>query len=433
MVRAFASPLVALAMVLSGPGLAQVTAPGRSIPAEPQVGAALTLGQAVERTLTTSPDLSAAANELAATEGGIMQAGTIPNPELETLVEGAGKSYQTTTIQINQPIELGGKRGARITAAERARDVAASDLEAKRAEIRASIVGAFFEALSAQERLRIAQASTELAQRSLNAASRRVQAGKVSPVEETRARIALSAARVEFGQAKSEWATARQQLASMWGATRPDFERVEGAPESLAPVPDLDATLARLNDAAAVQRVTREVQRREALVEVERSRRYPDLTLSLGTKREEEIDRDQVVVGFAIPIPLFDRNQGNLLEAMRRADKARDEEAAARAKLVADLTNAHTRYAAYKEEVELARTEIIPGAQSAFDAATKGFEAGKFNFLDVLDAQRTLFQAQSHYFRALAQAHRSAADIDRLLGERVIGGMQPPSVQQDSK
>ena len=60
--------------------------------------------------------------------------------------------------------------------------------------------------------------------------------------------------------------------------------------------------------------------------------------------------------------------------------------------------------------------DIMPGAQSAYDAATKGFELGKFSFLEVLDAQRTSFQAKSQYLRALAEAHRSAAEIERILG-----------------
>ncbi len=61
--------------------------------------------------------------------------------------------------------------------------------------------------------------------------------------------------------------------------------------------------------------------------------------------------------------------------------------------------------------------QVLPGAQSAYDAATQGFELGKFNFLDVLDAQRTLFQAKAQYLRARGDAHRAAADIDRLLGD----------------
>ncbi len=62
------------------------------------------------------------------------------------------------------------------------------------------------------------------------------------------------------------------------------------------------------------------------------------------------------------------------------------------------------------------RLEILPGAQSAYDATTKGYELGKFNFLEVLDAQRTFFQARAQYLRALAETHRSAAEIDRIVG-----------------
>ncbi|MGK2926565.1 MAG: TolC family protein, partial [Lysobacterales bacterium] len=54
--------------------------------------------------------------------------------------------------------------------------------------------------------------------------------------------------------------------------------------------------------------------------------------------------------------------------------------------------------------------------QSAFDAATRGFELGKFSFLEVLDAQRTLFQAKTQHLRALAEGHRAAAEIERVLG-----------------
>ncbi|MDB5879537.1 MAG: hypothetical protein JWQ41_2951, partial [Variovorax sp.] len=55
-------------------------------------------------------------------------------------------------------------------------------------------------------------------------------------------------------------------------------------------------------------------------------------------------------------------------------------------------------------------------------AATTGFEFGKFAYLDVLDAQRTLLLARSQYLRALAEVHRAATDLDRLLG----GSSQTP-------
>ena len=70
------------------------------------------------------------------------------------------------------------------------------------------------------------------------------------------------------------------------------------------------------------------------------------------------------------------------------------------------------------------REEILPGAQSAFDAANKGFSAGKFNFLDVLDAQRTLFQVKSQYIQALLDAHMAVAEIEHVLGDVVTHSAQ---------
>lgn len=402
-----------------------ITAARTTEPAGP-----LTLKAALELALGANPELSAAGRELEALEATIVQAQVRPNPEISTLVEDTRRATRTTTLQLNQPIELGGKRAARIEAAERGRDAVSLELEAKRAETRAAVTAAFFDVLVAQERLRLAHASVELAQRATAAASRRVTAGKVSPVEETKARVAEAGVRVELTLAASDLATARKRLAATWGNPSPRFERAEGDPEALPPLPvqaDLDAHLAT---SPAMMRARIEVDRRQALAEIERSRGIPNVTVSLGAKRDEELGRNQAVLGVSIPIPVFDRNQGNLLEALRRIDKARDELAAAEIRLSNELTAAFERLNAARQEVGALRRDILPGAQSAFDAATKGFELGKFGFLDVLDAQRTLFQAKSQYLRALAEAHRSAAEIERVLGQTSSSSTIAPAATQ---
>ena len=141
----------------------------------------LTLAAAIDLALTANPELSAAANELQAVEGAVIQAGVLPNPDISSTVEDTqNKATRTTTVQINQMIELGGKRAARIASAERGRDVAAAELAAKRQEVRASVVGAFFDVLVAQERVLQAEDLLGLAKRATQAASRRVTAGKVA-------------------------------------------------------------------------------------------------------------------------------------------------------------------------------------------------------------------------------------------------------------
>jgi len=75
------------------------------------------------------------------------------------------------------------------------------------------------------------------------------------------------------------------------------------------------------------------------------------------------------------------------------------------------------RVGARRAEAELLRSDVLPGARSAYDAATIGFENGKFSFLEVLDAQRTLFSAKSQYLAALANFHRALSELEGLLGE----------------
>lgn len=389
-----------------------ILAPRATEPAAP-----LTLKAALELALGANAELSVAGRELEALEATISQAQARPNPEIATSVEDTRRATRITTLQLNQPIELGGKRAARIDAAERNRDAASAELDARRAEIRAAVMAAFFDVLVAQERLRLAQGSVELAQRATGAASRRVTAGKVSPVEETRARVAEAGVRVELTLAGSELATARKRLAGTWGNSAPRFERAEGDLEALPPLPALADLNGRLAASPKLLHAGIEVDRRQALAEIERSQSVPDMTVSLGARRNEELGLNQAILGVSIPIPIFDRNQGNLREALRRTDKARDELSATRIRLSNELAQAHERLNAAHQEVELLQRDILPGAQSAYDAATRGFELGKFSFLEVLDAQRTSFQAQSQYLRALAEAHRSAAEIERILGE----------------
>ncbi len=410
---------LALAAFVVMPAWAQPAASGSSafMPAyATETDGPLSLAAALELAMRASPDIAVAAREVDALEGSVRQAGIIPNPSIGASQEDTQRAARTRTVQLNVPIELGGKRAARITAAERGRDASAIELAGKRSEIRAVVTAAFYDLVTAQERYRLAQASVELAKRATNAASRRVLAGKVSPVEETRARVAEAGGRVELVQAASDVQVARKRLAATWGSPSPRFERAVDQVEALPALPALDDLTQRLQQAPSLARARIEVDRRQALVRVERSRQIPDVIFSIGARRDEQLGRNQAIVGVSIPIPLFDRNQGNVLESLRRTDKARDELVATEVRLNTELAQAHGRLGAARQEADLLRQEILPGAQSAYDAATKGFELGKFSFLEVLDAQRTFFQAKSQYLRALSETHRAAADIDRLVG-----------------
>lgn len=399
--------------------MATLVAPMQAAAQHPEPPAVLTLHAALALAVQANPNLSAARFEVAAQDGLVMQAAARPNPTLSFERMGRSGSNEAdgeTSYQLSQPLELGGKRAARIAAAERGRDAAGAALEAQRAELHADVVTAFYNVLVAQERLRLAQDGSELAQHATQVASKRVAAGKVSPVDETKARLAEANARLEQGQAVAALDAARQRLAAYWQQPAARFERAEGDIGAL-PAPPSDAEMASWRtQSPALMPARLELARRKALSQLELANRAPDLTVSVGSKRMADPSRSQTVVGLSLPLPLFDRNQGNVLAAQRQADKADAELASAAIRLESELAQAVLDLRSARQALATLRGEILPAAQQASEAVRKGFEFGKHNFLDVLDAQRTLLQARAQYLSTLSDGHRAAAAIERILG-----------------
>ncbi|EGF32564.1 Heavy metal RND efflux outer membrane protein, CzcC family, partial [Oxalobacteraceae bacterium IMCC9480] len=174
-------PLV-LAVSVHVPGFAQTTvfsdARSGNIGLSVDPDGALTLAAAQVLAASANPGLAVAAREIEAMEGAVQQAGTRPNPEFSASLEDTRQATRTTTLQLNQPIELGGKRRARMTAADRNRDAAVTELAIARAALRATVMAAFYDVLTAQERHQLALASVDLAQRATSVTARRVIAGK---------------------------------------------------------------------------------------------------------------------------------------------------------------------------------------------------------------------------------------------------------------
>lgn len=388
-------------------------------PAQPE----LTLQMARAKALQHNPALQALAFEVSAQDGAVRQAGAIPNPELSGLIEDRQRATRTTTVQLTQTVETGGKRGARIEAAQRGRDLAQAALQAKRADVLADTSVAFYALLAAQSQAELADQTLHLARQSLAAATARVAAGKNSPLDETRARIAESGAEIELEQARGELDNARESLAMLWGGNGSELQRAEGELNKLPDVGPLPALSARLQQAPAVNNARLELERRNALSLLETSRRNPDLAVTLGSKKDEQLGRRQAVFGVSVPLPLFDRNQGGIMEAQQRTEIARAELASAQLSAASKLRLAHARLMLAKRQAEALERDQLPGAQSTLEATRKGYEYGKFTLLDVFDAQRVYLQAKAQHLRVLAAAHAAAAEIERILG--APGAAQP--------
>ena len=377
----------------------------------------LALKDALALALNANPEIAVALREREAIDGIKTQAALRPNPSISTMVQDTRSATRETTLQVNQEFELGNKRDARMEVAESFYSKAEAELDNRKADIHASVIAAFYSVLAAQERVSLAKTSLEVSNLALDAASKRVKAGKSSPVEETKSKIAESSVRIELNQAVSQLNSSRKRLTALWGNPLPVFERAEGDVRQVPDTQALSELSVMLEDSPAIKIAKIEINAREAVTKVERSKSTPNITLSAGIVNNQDIGHNQALLGLSVPIPLFDRNQGNVQEAVSRKYKAEDELVSLKNQLELNLASQYERLNAARQASESLRTEILPGAQSAFDAANKGFSAGKFNFLDVLDAQRTLVQAKSQYIEALLEAHLAVAEIERILGD----------------
>lgn len=377
----------------------------------------LTLESALQNAFAGNPDLAAAQWEIDIAQGGRQQAGLIPNPVASWDAEDTRRSTRTTTVKLSQTLELGGKRGARIEVASRAQEAAAQELEQRRNLLRAEVIDGFYGALRAQERLELAQRSMALAERGLVIANGRVSAGKASPVEATRAQVEVSQIRLERSRAEIGVSDAYRRLAAITGSATIGFERVEAGAVNTPALPSATQLLARLESTAELRLAQLQIQQRDAGLGLEKAQRIPDLDISIGSQYDASVRERVNLVGVSMPIPLFNRNQGNVLAASRRADQARDLRNATELRLRTETRQALDLWATANSEVRAFNQVILPAAQSAVDSATRGFEMGKFNFLDVLDAQRTLIAARTQYLAALAQATDAWVRIERIYGD----------------
>jgi cobalt-zinc-cadmium efflux system outer membrane protein len=347
----------------------------------------------------------------------------IPNPELEVEFENflgsePSRNFETveTTLSIGQLVELGGKRAARIRLASSEKEVSIWEYEAKRADVATEVAKAFVEVLSAQDRLNLAEELARLAKEVLDAVAARVAAGKISPVEETKASVALSIGGIDLERAKLALEGARKRLAATWGNADPFFSKAVGQLDRLTPIPPPKVLAGRISRNPDVARWAAEMEQRKATLAQERANRIPDVTIIGGVRRSREANDTSFVFGAAVPLPLFNRNQGKIQESQYRISKAENERAAAGNRVLAALSDAYQALAAGYTEATTLKSIVLPGAQSAFEATSEGFRQGKFGYLEVLDAQRTLFEARGRYVDALGVYHKAVADTERLIG-----------------
>ncbi len=383
----------------------------------------ITLRQALALALMRNPELKAFSWDVRVFEARQLQASLWPNPELGVNVEEVGGPGERsgfdgaeTTIQLRQLIEMGDKSGKRTRLASLEKELAGWDYEAKRLDVFTEVTKAFIGVLVAQQRLALTQELLRLSEELLDTVTKRVDAGKDSPLEKTKAAVAYSNVKIQHRQAVQNLEFARKQLASTWAGQKPNFESVAGQLDSLSPLPSIDQLTNLISQNPDIARWFLEIDKNKASLELEKAKAISDVTLSGGLRRFNETDDNAIVFGISIPLPISDRNQGGKLEAAYTLARAREERRATQTRIQMELVKAYQELSnSYTEATELDKN-VLQGAESVFEASKTGYSRGKLDYLNVLDAQRTLFEAKARYIDALGSFHTAKTDVERLIG-----------------
>jgi cobalt-zinc-cadmium efflux system outer membrane protein len=393
---------------------------------------AITLSNAFALVLGNNSSLAAFGEDIRAKDAAAMQAGRLPNPELAVEVENfAGRDAREgfdgaeTSISLSQLIELGGKRHKRQRIAALEKELADWDYQEMKLNVLTSVTRDFIQLLAAQQKLLLSEELILLSEKALEAVSARVEAGKVPPLERVRSQIELAVARTDHSKLRRELESARHRLAAHWDAEEASFSEAVGDLAQIERLGEKAPFLAQLPNNPTLARWGQELEREQATYALARSLVVPDPTISIGVRDFRENDSTALLAGVELPLPIFDRNQGGIIEARSNLAKIRHEKRVAEIKIRTLFIEAWQALAAAFDEVTALRNEIFPGAQSAFEAAELGYREGKLNYLQLLDAQRTLFEVKAQLLNALVNYHQARTESDRLIGGPLHGPLQP--------
>ena len=406
--------IAALLAVASCASMAQAQTTLAVSPAPP-----LTLERALELAGTVAPSIEAASAGLRAAEAARTIAGYRPNPTVVAETENVIGSGQyrglrsaETTVGLALPIELGGKRSARVAVAGALSDRARIDSALAAADLRLAIPQAFIEAVAAERRVVTAREQAGIAREALRAASVRVRAGRASPIEEQRADVLRINAEAAVERAERLVIVARDNLGRRIGQPAVGsldlawFDRVESYGPALAI--ETRGTLALAAAQADVTTAT-------AQVRLARAQRVPDVTVSASARRLEETNDVAAVFGVSIPFPVFNRGSTAVIQASAERDQAAALQRAAELDAAQSIANAEAELANAATTARAARGPALAAAQEAARIARIGYREGKFGQLDLLDAERTLSETRTAAIDALAAYRDAQARRDRLV------------------
>jgi cobalt-zinc-cadmium efflux system outer membrane protein len=406
-------------------GAAEVIKPGTPLaPQQPVSVVALSLDDLERIALESNPTLVQAAMAVRAAQGDYFQAGLYPNPAIGYIADEVGNDG-AAGLQgggLSQEIVTRGKlRLGRAVAGHEVQQ-ARYGWEMQRWRVLNDVRAGYYEVLLAQKMVEVDQQLVRIGEEAVKVTEQLRAAQEVSRADVLQARIEAEIARLGLNDAQNRHQAAWRQLASVLG--RPELAPAPLAGDVIKDLPVLgwEESLTRLlTQSPELGQARAGVERARYELALQCAERVPNFEIATAVKYDDGSRYTVADVGLTLPLPLFNRNQGNIVKAQANLVAAEHEVRRIELELHDRFAAAFEQYANARRQVETYTGRILPNAQASLDLMRAGYREGEFGYLSLLTAQRTFFSVSLEYLASLRQFWAQTVEIEGML---LRGGLQ---------
>ncbi len=382
-----------------------------------QVRDGLTFEQIYELAARSNLQINAVRRRRAVAASGIIIAGQRPNPDF---ISAYTRSAPRLNVSVSQPIELGGKRARRLDVARGEVRLAELDEATALRTLRRDVRVAYFNLALARDAFGLGRQAVAQAQRLVEIAQARFEAGDIAQFEVLQAQLAAARATNDQSRLENAERVARAGINQL-------LNRAPDAPldlqESLFIKPSAPVAVSELIARSLTQNVELQVAEQQLLNEqgrlrLARATRIPDLVLEPGIESFDPSLPNNYAFKMQVTVPLliFNRRRGDITRSSALIEQLIAERDAARQRIASEIGQAMLRLDAARQQVGFYETKLLPDAERVRALTEEAYRAGQTGILPVVDAQRSTREVRQGYLQALFDYQSALAEVEGTAG-----------------
>jgi outer membrane protein, heavy metal efflux system len=397
-----------------------------------------TLSELIKLVLDRNKELVAARAQLRQAEARLVQARLRPNPTLDvehgTDAAFANEGERDYSFTFSQPIELGGKRAKRMRVAQLSIEMAKAQIADTERQLTGQLRALFGEALAAAARLDLIERVNNLSEQMTRVMEVRLRAGDASRLDSSLLLAETNRLAAQRVQAEAQLAGLLLQIKTLAGFAQDDPITLRGRsdPSTINLTQEAALQLAMQNRPDLQAARLRE-EMAEAAIDLVKAQVVPNLNVfarySQGTDViegllrpvERIVDRNRTLsFGVTIPLPLSNRSQGQIAEAVAQAEQTRAQREGLEQMIRRDVLLAYRRYEATRRTLDVLNRGVLAENQESFRIVKLAYDLGEMRLLDVINQQRLFVEAQMNYAAVQQDYYASLVELERAVGKEIV-------------